>query len=188
MVTASGRPAQCLLDHSLRSCTTKRPLLGNVVAYRRYFLIFHPGAQPPAIFSGPLFPRRDKRQIGRMQRNQRITGFPDMGVHAGPAILLRQRNHRGAHRIQFDISAYHQCVTIKFDQAGLEPILPQGARLTMTVVEELDIALANSTHRNRQCFRPRWRQQQMDRRERQCRFRGRLHAAVAGSDGDPRRQ
>jgi len=32
----------------------------------------------------------------------------------------------------------------------------------MTLVEELDVALANSTHRNRQCFRPRWRQQQMD--------------------------
>ncbi len=32
----------------------------------------------------------------------------------------------------------------------------------MTVVEELDVALANRTHRNRQCFRPRWRQQQMD--------------------------
>ncbi len=32
----------------------------------------------------------------------------------------------------------------------------------MTAVEELDLALANSTHRNRQCFRPWWRQQQMD--------------------------
>jgi len=97
-----------------------------------------------------------------MQRNQRITGFPDMGVHAGPALLFRQRNHRGAYRIQFDISAYHQCITIRFDQAGLEPTLPQGARPTMTLVEELDVALANSAHRNRQCFRPWWRQQQMD--------------------------
>ena len=32
----------------------------------------------------------------------------------------------------------------------------------MTLVEELDVALANSAHRNRQCFRPWWRQQQMD--------------------------
>jgi len=30
----------------------------------------------------------------------------------------------------------------------------------MTVVEELDVALANSTHRNRQCFQPWGRQQQ----------------------------
>ncbi len=111
-----------------------------------------------------------------MQRNQRITGFRDMGVHAGPAILFRQRNHRGAHRIQFDISAYHQCVAIRLDQAGLEPTLPQGGRPTMTVVEELDVILANNTHQSpvlgavlastahgRDCPSER-------RRERQCRF------------------
>jgi hypothetical protein len=32
----------------------------------------------------------------------------------------------------------------------------------MTAIEELDITLAKSTHRSRQCFRPWWRQQQMD--------------------------
>jgi len=36
------------------------------------------------------------------------------------------------------------------------------ARPTMTAVEEVDVALANSTHRNRQRFRPWWRQQRRD--------------------------
>ncbi len=38
--------------------------------------------------------------------------------------------------------------------------MPQGARPTMTLVEELDVVLVNSTHRNRQCFQPWGRQQQ----------------------------
>lgn len=109
---------------ALETRATQCALLCNVPSNRREFRSIDPGMQPLSVRGGPLLGRDAQRQVCAMRRNQRIAGLAQMGMHAGPAILLRQCSHGGTHRVQLDISAHGQCISVGIDQAGFVAALP----------------------------------------------------------------
>ena len=58
-------------------------------------------------------------------------------------------DHRGAHRVEFDIPVGGQQVAIRVDQAGFEAPFSQGSGASMAAVECGDIGLSKLAHGQR---------------------------------------
>lgn len=70
-------------------------------------------------------------------------------MHAGPVVMLRLLDHRGANRVEFDIAVCGQEVAIRVDQAGFESSLPQRSGTSMTAIEGGDVSLPKLAHGQR---------------------------------------
>lgn len=85
-----------------------------------------------------------------MRCHQGIACQQKVGVHAGPAVVLRTLDHRGPYRVEFDMAIDGEQVAFAVDQAGLESTLQQRARPAMPAVERLHLTLPDFADRARQ--------------------------------------
>lgn len=70
-------------------------------------------------------------------------------MHAGPVVMLRMLDHRGANGVELDIAVRGKKVVIRVDQAGFEASFPQRSGASMAVVEGRHIRLAKLAHGQR---------------------------------------
>jgi hypothetical protein len=70
-------------------------------------------------------------------------------MNAGPPIVLRQGDHTGSHRIEFDIPQAPQQIVIGVDQAGLVTSLPKRACPPVLIVQGADVSTPNGLHHPR---------------------------------------
>ena len=63
-------------------------------------------------------------------------------MHAGPVVMLRLLDHRGANRIELDIVIGGKKISTRIDQTGLETSFPQRSGAPMATVEGSDLGLA----------------------------------------------
>lgn len=89
------------------------------------------------------------RKKDRMGCDQPILEQAQVRVHAGPAVLLRKCDHGRAHGIELDIAIDGHQVALAIDQTRLEAPLPERAGAAVALVEGLDVALPEVSHRTR---------------------------------------
>ena len=104
---------------------------------------------------------RRERQVVQVWGGQRIGLAKCQCTVAGPAVVARVGDHRGAQRIEFDVAvAVHQVVAIT-DQAGLVAALPQRARAVVGDVDIADIAPPEGLHGTGDRAGALWHEQQV---------------------------
>lgn len=65
-----------------------------------------------------------EREIDRMRREEALRSQPEVIARARPFVVRRIIDHRGAHRVELDVSVDGQGIALRVDQAGSEAAFP----------------------------------------------------------------
>ena len=85
-------------------------------------------------------------QTGGTGRHERIFQQSRVGVNSGPALLFGLPDHLSPDRVAFDVAMDRHPVTLRIDQTGLEPLLPERAAAAVASIERLHTALTSVAH------------------------------------------
>lgn len=156
----AGRPARRTLTaaqgfsrHRLEALASKRALLLEVLANGDRLVIAYALLEPRSIGFGAHQWRSPHLNETGVGCHQRVFAKCQVGMHAGPVVMLGLLDHRGTNGVELDIPIRGEQVAVRVDETGFEASFPQGSAASMAAVECCDVRLSQLTHGQRHLSR-----------------------------------